>query len=156
MKSLIDLAKEVHELLIESKMRLKLAESFSGGLISSLLVQNAGASQYLLEGIVCYSEASKCQRLGLEQEFIDEFGVVSSQVCQKMLDGLKECDIAIATTGYADTHPNIGYVGVKKNQVIVVKKIALNKARLQNIETGARLALELTKEIIYNGKERKI
>jgi len=88
MKKLTKLASEVSELLKAKRMRLKIAESFTGGLISSLLVQNAGASEYLVEGIVCYSDESKVERLGVDRGVIDEYSAVSCAVCDRMLEGL--------------------------------------------------------------------
>ncbi|MCL2556546.1 MAG: nicotinamide-nucleotide amidohydrolase family protein [Firmicutes bacterium] len=154
MKKLNDLTNEVHQMLKASKMRLKLTESFTGGLISSLLVQNTGASEYLIEGIVCYSNISKQQILNIPQDIIDNYSAVSYAVCNRMMDGLNDCDISIAATGYADTHPHIAYIGVKTLNTTIIKKIALNKTRLQNIQTGALTALKILKEILgekHNG-----
>ena len=69
---------------------LSVAESVTGGLISSSIVDVAGASSVLYEGVVVYTIASKCSRLGINPHFIDEYGVVSRQVAQAMATGLEE------------------------------------------------------------------
>jgi len=167
------LASEVSDLLKVNKMKLRVAESFTGGLICSLLVQNAGASEYLLEGLVCYSDEAKADRLGVDRGVIDEYGAVSCAVCDAMLESFRHCerseaiqnielvsnagllryarnDIIIATTGNADPSscPRIGFIGVKTKEIAIIKKISLNKSRVENIKTGAAIALQITLEIL--------
>lgn len=78
------------------------AESVTGGLITSSLVEVPGASNALYEGAVTYTIDSKATRLGISPHFIDQYGVVSSQVAKEMaLSQLSRADFSVATTGFA-------------------------------------------------------
>ena len=90
-------------LLKHVKKRVAVAESLTGGLVSSKLVEVPGVSSVLYEGLVTYSIASKCNRLGISPHVVDSNGVVSGEVAKNMASGLlgKNVDFSIATTGFA-------------------------------------------------------
>lgn len=104
---------ELSEKLRAEKLRLKTAESFTGGGLASRIVSVPGASNYFIEGIVCYSPLSKIKRLGVSKQIIDEHGVVSEAVAREMVRGLmsEDCDIAVATTGNAGPDADRAGVG---------------------------------------------
>lgn len=107
------ISRTVVELLQSLDKKMSTAESMTGGLIASNIVDNSGASNVLYEGIVCYSVASKCARLGISPHFVDEYGVVSAEVAQAMSSGLLKngSDIAVSITGYAGPSAAPGYPG---------------------------------------------
>lgn len=107
------LAQTVVGQLSERYRTVATAESVTGGLITSLLVEVSGASNVLYEGCATYSIDSKCKRLGISPHFIDQYGVVSAQVAKEMaVAQLQFADYAIATTGFAgptsDGHNPVG------------------------------------------------
>jgi len=122
------LAKTVVDLLIKLKKTVSTAESVTGGMIASSIVDIAGASSVLHEGIVTYSIQSKCKRLGLNPHFIDEHGVVSKQVAQAMAEGLRKngSDIAVSITGFAGPTAEEGlpvglcYIGISTDREVSV------------------------------------
>jgi nicotinamide-nucleotide amidase len=94
----------VHQKLIETKKTLALAESCTGGLITSRLVALSGASEYLLGSMVVYSNAWKEQFLGVNAATIKKFGAVSKETAIEMVQGLlglTAADYALAATGVA-------------------------------------------------------
>ena len=97
------LARTVVDLMKSLNKTISTAESMTGGMIASNMVDIEGASNVLYEGVVCYSIASKCARLGISPHYIDEFGVVSAEVAQAMGNGLLRngSDVGVAITGYA-------------------------------------------------------
>lgn len=105
------LAQTVVGLLNQIGRKVSTAESITGGLIASSIVDVPGASSVLYEGAVTYSVPAKCNRLGISPHFIDEYGVVSKNVAREMALGLRKngCDIAVATTGYAGPTADDGY-----------------------------------------------
>lgn len=106
------LAKTVVSVLMKLDKRLSVAESITGGMISSSLVDVAGASNVFFEGAVTYATQAKCKRLGISPHFVDEYGVVSAEVAKEMVSGLladKATDIAVSTTGYAGPSSDPGY-----------------------------------------------
>ncbi|MGL6168994.1 MAG: CinA family protein, partial [Fusobacteriaceae bacterium] len=93
----------VEKLILElknKKLKLSVAESCTGGMLSSEIVEVSGASEVFYEGIVTYSCESKIKRLGVSEETIKKYGVVSEQTAKEMLKGL-ETEVGISTTGIA-------------------------------------------------------
>ena len=96
--------KLVHDMLIQRGATLAVAESCTGGTIAAKFTAIAGASQYFMAGIVSYSNASKCDILGVRMEDIEREGAVSECVARQMAEGARRvagADFAIATTGIA-------------------------------------------------------
>ena len=96
--------KLVHDMLLQRGATLAVAESCTGGTIAAKFTAIAGASQYFMAGIVSYSNASKCDILGVRMEDIEREGAVSECVARQMAEGARRvagADYAIATTGIA-------------------------------------------------------
>ncbi len=80
------------------------AESCTGGLISSLLTDVSGSSEYIKENFVTYANEAKTTYLGVSEETLKKYGAVSPETAKEMVEGLlknTDCDFAIATTGIA-------------------------------------------------------
>jgi len=80
------------------------AESCTGGMISSTIVNVSGSSSVFNESIVTYSNEAKCKYLNVSPETINKYGVVSDQVIREMLIGLKDLtksEVCIAVSGIA-------------------------------------------------------
>ena len=96
--------KLVHDMLIQRGATLAVAESCTGGTIASKFTAIAGASQYLLGGVVAYSNDVKVNILGVDTADLACFGAVSEVVALEMAEGVRRitgADYAIATTGIA-------------------------------------------------------
>ena len=92
------------ELLLERKLTLTTAESCTGGMVASRIVDVPGASGTLMQGIVTYSNEAKEKYLGVKHETLKEFGAVSSETAEEMALGavwVAGADVGIATTGIA-------------------------------------------------------
>ncbi|MBF0713799.1 competence/damage-inducible protein A [Gemella sp. GH3] len=148
-----ELPQVVAGLLIDNGLTISLAESLTGGYLTSLLVQNSGISNSLKESIVSYSNISKINNLNVKEETIKSFGVVSEEVAYEMLKGLIEktdTDIAISTTGYADGNIDAGlvYIGVYYKGEISIKKCQFNGDRSRVIDRVSKEALNEVRKII--------
>jgi PncC family amidohydrolase len=121
------------------------AESVTGGLIASMILEQPGASHIFHQGLITYSDQAKIDHLHVDEKTLARFGVVSSETALAMavsLQRLTSSNIAIASTGYAgpeggdDTHP-VGtiYLGIAvENHAFVIHKIftgTRNQIRLQ-------------------------
>lgn len=98
------LAQSVVRLLAERGQTLALAESCTGGLIAAEIVGVPGASEVLLEGVVCYSNEAKMRRLGVEQDLLQRYGAVSAEAVAALARGSRMCsgaDYAVAVSGIA-------------------------------------------------------
>lgn len=96
--------KEIIEILTKKQLKIAFAESMTGGLISSTLTDCINSSQAFEMTLVCYSNEAKEQLLNIPLDFIEEKGVISKEVSEKMAVSVKEIaksDIGIAITGNA-------------------------------------------------------
>lgn len=94
----------IHNSLTQRGKTLSVAESCTGGVISSRFTAMPGASAYFLAGVVAYHNDIKEQVLGVESSALELYGAVSEQVARQMAEGVKRVsgsDYAIATTGIA-------------------------------------------------------
>ncbi len=94
----------VGKILREKNLTISTAESSTGGLIVSRLVNVSGASEYVMAGIVSYSNQAKMNILGVKKETLEKYGAVSQQVAKEMVEGTKnlnKTDIALSDTGIA-------------------------------------------------------
>ena len=99
-----DLQTVVAEMLVEKKLTIATAESCTGGMVASRLVEYPGVSAALLEGCVTYSNDAKMRRLGVKAETLEQFGAVSEETAREMAEGIAKtsgADIGLATTGIA-------------------------------------------------------
>lgn len=94
----------VGDLLRERRLRLAVAESCTGGLVTSRLTDVPGSSDYVERGLVTYSNRAKVELLGVSESLIAEHGAVSEPVAEAMAIGVRErsgADIGVAVTGIA-------------------------------------------------------
>lgn len=125
----------IARIMFKKSMTISVAESCTGGLISSRLTDIAGSSVYVKENYVTYSNEAKMKLLGVSQETLNQYGAVSQECAREMVQGLFErtdCDIALATTGLAGPggateSKNVGllYIAVKNKYTTKVKKVEL-------------------------------
>ena len=97
-------AKKLTELLISKNMSIVVAESCTGGLLSSSLTSIPGASSYFNCGFITYSNESKIKMLNVDSQTIELFGAVSERVAYEMAVGAgqhSQSDLAISVTGIA-------------------------------------------------------
>jgi len=94
----------VAELLRAARLTIATAESCSGGLLASRLTDVPGSSAYMQQGVVCYTNASKTQWLGVPAALIEEHGAVSEPVAKAMAAGVRRAaasDVGVGITGVA-------------------------------------------------------
>ncbi len=92
------------KILSEKNLTLAIAESCTGGMVSSSIVDVSGSSQVLIEGMVTYSNQAKIQRLGVKEDTLNRFGAVSEETAKEMATGAalsSRADIGLAITGIA-------------------------------------------------------
>ncbi len=91
-------------LLTKGARTLAVAESCTGGKVAQTLTAIEGASSFFKGGAVTYATAAKVAVLGVRQETIDQYSVVSEEVAKEMAVGARrifKTDYALATTGNA-------------------------------------------------------
>jgi len=147
------IASQVHKILIKKKKSVSIAESCTGGLVSSFLTDIPGSSQYLILGVVAYSNKAKEKILGIPAAVIREKGAVSGEVALRMASAAKRLgnsDFGLGITGIAGptggsrTKPAgtvfIALAGRKKR---IFKKYFFKGGRREVRRMAAGKALEL-------------
>lgn len=148
-------------ILKEKNLTIATAESCTGGLVAARIVDCAGASAVLMNGVVSYSNESKIKNLGVKEETLQKFGAVSEQTCEEMCRGVARVSnthIGISTTGVAgpgggtDEKPvGLVYIGVCIKDKVVIKKLMLkgdrNKIRNRATTEVLNLLRQSLKEI---------
>jgi len=83
---------------------IAVAESCTGGLMTGRLTDRAGSSEYVLGGVVVYSNAAKTALAGVPEELIERHGAVSPEVAVALADGAIArfgAELGIGITGVA-------------------------------------------------------
>ena len=151
----------VAELLIENGKTLAVAESCTGGYLTSMLTEKPGASKFFAGSLVAYTEAMKIKELGVKEKTIHEFSVVSNQVAEEMAVGMLKktgADFAVSTTGNAgpttdNTDKKVGVVciAIAAFSGVYSEEFNFGKPREKVIHRSSNKALELLrKKIIKN------
>ncbi|RLA07013.1 MAG: hypothetical protein DRQ51_07505 [Gammaproteobacteria bacterium] len=119
-------------LLRQRNTKMATAESCTGGMLASFIIQNAGASAYFDSGFITYSNQAKQNLLNVDKKIIDKYGAVSFECVEQMLKGLlkkTKADYGVAISGVAGpkggTKINpIGsvWIGVANNKKQQIKK----------------------------------
>lgn len=116
----VTIQEELVTLLREKKLHIATAESCTGGMIASMIVDVSGASNVFEEGYVTYSNPVKEKLLQVKAETIEKYTVVSEPVAKEMAEGVRNAtgaDITISVTGYAG--PEDGSDGTKAGTVYI-------------------------------------
>ena len=146
-------------LLTEKKVTISTAESCTGGKIAATLSSVSGASNYFKGSVVSYATQTKINVLGIANEVIAKYGVVSAEVATEMAKSAQKImnsDFAIATTGNAgptkgDESAELGtvFIAVATPNEVFVEEFNFGQPREKVIDRAVSKALELIyKEIL--------
>lgn len=134
-------------------IRIAVAESCTGGLISHRITNIPGSSDYFDRGVIVYSNGSKMQMLGVSKVILDSFGAVSSETARAMAEGVRklgDCDLGLAVTGIAgpgggskDKPVGLVYIGLASSLPTTVSEHRFKGDRRAIKEQTASAALEL-------------
>ena len=153
------LSKKIYNKLIKEKLTIAVAESCTGGLLSSALTSVGGSSKIFNLGFVVYSNKSKINVLKVPKNIIKKYGAVSKHVCfymVKNLNKISKTDISVSITGIAGPSGSIKkkpvglvYIGIKKDNKISIKKYLFrNKGRSYIQKVAVNKCLELILRVL--------
>jgi nicotinamide-nucleotide amidase len=150
---------KIKNLLKGKKLKLAIAESCTGGMLSSAITSVSGSSKVFTMGLVTYSNQAKTSILKVSKKIIQKYGAVSIQCCLAMVNNLSKvsrCRVCVSITGIAG--PNGGtkekpvglvYIGIKKGEKVIVNKCQFkNKGRSYIQKATVKKSLELLLKII--------
>lgn len=145
-------------LLKEKNLTLATAESCTGGMIASRIVNVPGASDSFLQGFITYSNAAKEKYLSVRHETLEEFGAVSEETAREMASGgaaASGCDVCIISTGIAgpgggtEKKPvGLVYIGCCVRGRVQLKELHLSGNRSKIRTAAAQHALVLLWEML--------
>ena len=150
-------SKKIVSLLKRKKIKIAVAESCTGGLLSSAITSVSGSSKVFTLGLIAYSNQSKIKVLKVPKSIIRKYGSVSEPVCLAMVKNVSrigKTNMSVSITGIAG--PSGGskkkpvglvYVGIKKSNRSEVKKYLFkNKGRsyIQKVSVNKSLSLVLS------------
>ena len=151
----------IGRLLTQQNKTISTAESCTGGKIAQVLSSFAGASAYFKGSIVSYSTETKISVLGISEDLINEYSVVSAEVAREMainIQRLMKTDYAIATTGNAgpakgDSDASVGtvFIALATPYDVIIEEFNFGQPRDKVIDRAVLKSLEmLRKEILKN------
>lgn len=141
----------VAQMLVKRNKTIAVAESCTGGLVASRLIEYPGISAVLLEGAVTYSNEAKMRRLGVKRQTLETYGAVSAETAVEMAEGIAKssgASIGLSTTGVAGPGPSEGkpeglvFIGVYIEGKTYVKELNLAGKRNVIRERAAYNALD--------------
>lgn len=143
------------EMLVNKKLTIATAESCTGGMVASSLINYPGISSVLMEGAVTYSNDAKINRLGVKAETLDKYGAVSSEVAAEMAIGIAKAagtKIGISTTGIAgpdggseEKPVGLVYIGIYMNGQVKTEMLKLSGDRQKIRERATMQQLDLVR-----------
>jgi PncC family amidohydrolase len=144
---------EVGKLLQQRGFKLSLAESCTGGLISSRITDIPGSSEYFMGGVVSYAYDAKVGLLGVSWDTLKAFGAVSRETVLEMARGARKAlstDVALAVSGIAGPGGGTNEKPVGTTWVALVtadgewtRQFQFSGDRVQNKSSSADAGLQL-------------
>jgi len=141
------LSRKIVKLLKKRKLKLAIAESCTGGMLSSAITSINGSSKVFTMGLVTYSNKSKNQLLNVSKKLIKKHGAVSIQCCFSMVNNvskISKSNIAVSITGIAG--PSGGtkkkpvglvYIGIKRANKVKINRFFFKKKERSKIQKAA-------------------
>jgi PncC family amidohydrolase len=151
---------EIGELLRRKGLTLGAVESATGGLISHLITNVPGSSDYFKGSVTAYANETKINVIGVKAETLKKYGSVSPQVAGEMAAGGRKAlavDICVADTGIAGPGGatpgkavGLFYIGLAHKDGVFSRKHEFHGTREQNKKSAAEAALSWLKEYLLN------
>ena len=131
---------KLHKKLIKTKTTISIAESCTGGLLSSKLTTLSGSSKYFKMALITYSNYAKINILNVNKKVIDRYGAVSQECCKSMVENLSKLSqskINVSITGVAgpkggtkNKPVGLVFIGIKMgNRIFIIKNLFGKKKR---------------------------
>ena len=138
---------KVVKLLIKKRLKISLAESCTGGLLSSSITAISGSSKVFTLGLVTYSNQTKINILKVPKNIIMKYGAVSRETCLSMvknLNKISKTNISVSITGVAGPKGGtkkkpvgLVFIGIIKGNKILVKKFLFKNKKRNLIQNSA-------------------
>lgn len=156
----LTLSEVVGNLLRSMDLTISTAESCTGGLLSSTLTDVPGSSDYIIGGIIAYSNDIKIKELVVNKDDLADYGAVSKEVALQMAKNIAikfASDIGISTTGIAGPgggtmEKPVGTVWIgfwSEEKHFALRALFTNNRRI-NKERSVAVALEIVRRVLID------
>ena len=156
----MSLNQKIVSLLKRKKLKIAVAESCTGGMLSNTITSVSGSSKVFTLGLVTYSNQAKISILKVPKKIISKYGAVSVQCCLAMVNNLskiskvKSCvsitGIAGPKGGSKQKPVGLVYIGIRVGKKVMINKCNFrNKGRLfiqkQTVKKALNLILKIAR-----------
>lgn len=154
--------KKIGELLRKRELKLAVAESCTGGLVSDRITDVAGSSDYFIGGIIAYAYEAKVKLLGVSWETLTAHGAVSREVVLEMARGVRkalQADLGVSVSGIAgpggetDEKPvGTTWIGLSTPNGEWARTFCWEGDRKNNKASSAQAVLEMVFDYLFEGE----
>lgn len=147
--------------LKENNQTIAVAESCTGGLISKLLTDISGSSEYFWGSVISYSNEAKQNLLGVSEQTLAEYGAVSKETAIEMAKGVKKLAnscLGLAITGIAgpeggsnEKPVGLVYISLATDNDLIVKELKFVGDRVGIRTLAAKSALDIVRRFLEFG-----
>ena len=148
----------VYLLLKKYQITLTTAESATGGMIASTLINVPGISEFFTEGYVTYSNEAKVKMIHVDPKTIEQYGVVSAETAYDMAESAARtagCDASLSVTGVAgpdggtkERRVGLVYIGCHLRDKTVTERHIFEGDRMAVRQSATKAALLLLKNML--------
>ena len=144
-------------LLRKNNLTISVAESCTGGLTCSKIVNVGGASEVFKYGFITYANEAKMKLLGVSKDTLEKYTAVSEKTAREMACGaIKEsgADVAVSITGYAgpydseDEPKGLVFIGCTNGKDTFCRQFRFNGNRQKIRESASVMALNMARLMI--------
>jgi nicotinamide-nucleotide amidase len=149
---------EIGDLLKKKGLTLGVVESATGGLLSHLITNVPGSSDFYKGSVTSYANETKIKVIGVKAATLEKYGSVSPQVAEEMAAGGRKVlavDICLADTGIAGPGGatpgkavGLFYIGMANRDGVSSRKHEFHGSREENKRRAAEAALGWLKEYL--------
>ena len=152
------LSKKVIKKLLRKNITISVAESCTGGLLSSIITSEAGVSKIFNMGLITYSNKAKSDLLKIKSSNLKKYGSVSYQIAKIMVINLKKLsksNLCISTTGIAGPSggtkkkpKGLVFIGIYFNDKVTIINKKFNGSRNQIQQKTVKTIFTLLEKLI--------
>ena len=157
---MISVEENLVQTLAEMGLTISTAESCTGGMVASTIIDVPGASDVYNEGFITYSNDAKAKYLNVSEEVLESFGAVSEEVVREMAMGCRKAtgsDVAIATSGVAgpgggtvEKPVGLVYIACAYKDIVAVKAYKFEGDRTQIRKQATIEAISIAMDLLEN------
>lgn len=157
---MIEIEEKLVQTLAEMGLTISTAESCTGGMLASAIIDVPGASDVYSEGFITYSNEAKTRYVKVKPETLERFGAVSEETVREMADGCRittGSDVAVVTSGIAgpgggtpETPVGFVFIACAYKDMITAKSFKFDGDRYEIRKQAVDEAIKMTLELLEN------